>query len=131
MEYMTNGVTFPDFRTVCFEYESIQAFLDDFKKAVIVAREKYESMKNVHDEWQKSEPSFLKDKKGWLQWSKLEPDNGFCFTFAGAKFELYEFGTRDKLQMPNVMELDEWFEKNKPKPNCYPDLARSPAEPLE
>ena len=106
----------------CFEYESAEAFICDFETTLRSAIRYCTEQNELLNNWQASRPD---DKAKHSAWYASRPDIHSYkinrFEFCGQEFDIDEFLSHDfdrpkitaDVVLPDVYELDEWFEKTK------------------
>lgn len=95
-------------QVLCFRYENVELWLDDFKKTLISCRENWNKNFKKFKVWNKKK---IKN----IEPPMMRSDFDFC----NYKFYLWDFcletkdGYYDKeALLPKVYELNEWFKRN-------------------
>lgn len=94
----------------CIEYESVESFLVDFKKALDNADAQFLKDKTIYDD-------FFRKRKN----KKCPPYPNNKFVFAGVEWNMDDFSNKRFLGdppsnlLPEVFELEEWWHNKKEK----------------
>jgi hypothetical protein len=114
--------------SLCFEYESPEAFLVDFETAVKEKIERLQRWNEREKKWQDEKPApylsgrgknreLLKQKHAeWLNQRPSITDDfeRSDFNFCGYEFSIHDFtygGNYANLDLPNVYSLEEWHDE--------------------
>lgn len=103
----------------CFEYESTEAFLVNFEKVLLEAMVKQKAGHAELTAWQDKMPKDPRQEELYYAWRATRPDFTWEdvdeFQFAGKGFYVSDFVSRDdnRIVMPKIQTLDEWFESKK------------------
>ena len=104
----SDGCTYFCDITVCVLYESAEAFIAEFEKQLKLFMEKDRIFREKRDEWHKHHNAY--DAQDWAEFIAECPPVFGDIQVGGASFSWQDFVNDGKMVLPDVYELNEWFD---------------------
>lgn len=109
--------------TLCFRYESPEAWLVRFEERLLATKSRHEAVLAAFRGWLTSQPPSKAGEAARRKWEDSRPPDVdelrrwhdgspsvVDFVFCGHLFNYRDFVAGDKICLPDVYELREWFE---------------------